>query len=47
MADHGDKGGIQLLLAAEQDAQQVVSNARAGRDHSALILGDQAFEIQI
>lgn len=25
-----DKGGIQMLLAAEQDAQRIVANARSG-----------------
>ncbi|KAG6551434.1 hypothetical protein Mapa_007080 [Marchantia paleacea] len=26
-----DKGGIQMLLAAEQDAQRIVANARSGK----------------
>jgi len=32
-----DRGGIQALLAAEQDAQHIVANARAGKHHSSFL----------
>ncbi|PIA37394.1 hypothetical protein AQUCO_03000172v1 [Aquilegia coerulea] len=31
MQPNGNQGGIQLLLAAEQDAQQIVNAARTGK----------------
>jgi hypothetical protein len=37
-----DRGGIQALLAAEQDAQHIVANARAGKHHSSFLFSHYA-----
>ena len=38
MESSGNHGGIQQLLAAEQEAQQIVNAARTGKFTNALLL---------